>query len=110
MTGSLTKPLCRITDKASNQSHTLLCSLTHMLRHPHLSFLHLLNHCNSMLFLFTGAHGTRYDFNGELGKAFCLITDKTFHLNAVLKGYKNDNAAGGATVGADGKAIRSWIR
>jgi hypothetical protein len=39
---------------------------------------------------FTGAHGTKYDFNGELNRAFCLITDTDFHINALLKGYKSD--------------------
>jgi hypothetical protein len=58
---------------------------------------------------FTGAHGTKFDFNGELNKAFCLITDTDFHINALLKGYKSDITYH-ATVGADGKAIRSWIR
>jgi hypothetical protein len=58
---------------------------------------------------FTGAHGTKYDFNGELNKAFCLITDTDFHINALLKGYKSDITYH-ATVGPDGKAIRSWIR
>lgn len=58
---------------------------------------------------FTGAHGTRFDFNGELNKPFCLTTDRTLHINAVLKGYKNTNEYG-ATVAADGKALRSWIR
>jgi hypothetical protein len=57
---------------------------------------------------FTGAHGTKYDFNGELDKSFCLVTDNDFHINALLKGYKSD-VTYHATVGPDGKAIRSWI-
>lgn len=58
---------------------------------------------------FTGARGTKFDFNGELDKAFCLVTDKRIHINAVLKGYKSTNTYR-ASVGADGKATRSWIR
>lgn len=58
---------------------------------------------------FTGAHGTHFDFNGALDKSFCLISDKTVHINGLFKGYK-DTDTHGATVQADGKALRTWIR
>lgn len=58
---------------------------------------------------FTGAHGTHFDFNGALDTPFCLVTDKALHINALLTGYKSDNTFG-ATVGADGKALRTWIK
>lgn len=57
---------------------------------------------------FVGAHGTRYDFNGEIDKNFCLITDKSVHVNAFFKGYTTDTTVG-ATVQADGKALRTWM-
>ena len=50
---------------------------------------------------FTGALGTRFDFNGELNKPFCLLTDKDFHINVMLKGYEDDTAE---------KGLRSWIK
>jgi hypothetical protein len=50
---------------------------------------------------FTGAMGTSFDFNGELNKPFCLITDQDFHLNVLLKGYEDSTAE---------KGMRSWIK
>ena len=50
---------------------------------------------------FVGAQGTRFDFNGVLNKPFCLITDKDFHINVLLKGYQDDTAE---------KGLRSWIK
>ena len=50
---------------------------------------------------FTGALGTKFDFNGELNKPFCLLTDKDFHINVMLKGYEDDTAE---------KGLRSWIK
>eukprot|EP00897_Mesotaenium_endlicherianum_P003935 jgi/Mesen1/356/ME000001S02665 len=58
---------------------------------------------------FVGAQGTRYDFNGEPNAAFCLVSDKSLHINMLLKGYL-DNRTEGATVMKDGKAVRTWIR
>eukprot|EP00897_Mesotaenium_endlicherianum_P000304 jgi/Mesen1/10274/ME000785S09551 len=58
---------------------------------------------------FVGAHGTRYDFNGEADKAFCLVSDKHLHVNMLLRGYL-DNRTEGATVLKDGKAVRTWIK
>jgi hypothetical protein len=58
---------------------------------------------------FTGAHGTKYDFNGELDKSFCLVTDSDFHINTVFKGYVSSNTYH-ATKTEDGKALRTWIR
>ena len=50
---------------------------------------------------FRGALGTDFDFNGELNRPFCLITDRAFHLNVMLKGYSDDTAESG---------MRSWIK
>eukprot|EP00897_Mesotaenium_endlicherianum_P003902 jgi/Mesen1/353/ME000001S02666 len=58
---------------------------------------------------FVGAQGTRYDFNGEPNQAFCLVSDKSLHINMQLKGYL-DNRTEGATVMKNGKAVRTWIR
>eukprot|EP00270_Netrium_digitus_P017262 TRINITY_DN6307_c0_g1_i1.p1 TRINITY_DN6307_c0_g1~~TRINITY_DN6307_c0_g1_i1.p1 ORF type:complete len:319 (+),score=58.76 TRINITY_DN6307_c0_g1_i1:385-1341(+) len=58
---------------------------------------------------FVGARGTRFDFNGEPDKAFCLATDDNFHINMLLHGYYDKNTAG-ATVVRNGKAVRTWIR
>ncbi|CAI7794864.1 unnamed protein product [Closterium sp. NIES-54] len=38
-----------------------------------------------------GTHGTDFDFNGQLNKAFCLLTDRNLHINKLLRGYYSDN-------------------
>jgi len=53
--------------------------------------------------------GVKFDFNGEINKSFCLTTDNDIQVNALLKGYK-DTRTNGATVGKDGKALRTWIK
>jgi hypothetical protein len=58
---------------------------------------------------FTGAHGTKYDFNGDLDKSFCLVTDSDFHINTIFKGYVSSNTYH-ATKTIDGMALRTWIR
>eukprot|EP00270_Netrium_digitus_P000009 TRINITY_DN0_c0_g1_i7.p1 TRINITY_DN0_c0_g1~~TRINITY_DN0_c0_g1_i7.p1 ORF type:complete len:419 (-),score=104.69 TRINITY_DN0_c0_g1_i7:59-1279(-) len=55
---------------------------------------------------FVGAHGTHFDFNGEIDKSFCLISDKGLHINALLRGYY---AESNATVSSE-KNLRSWIK
>lgn len=50
---------------------------------------------------FVGAHGTRYDFNGELDRSFCLLADSQVQLNALLRGYEAPNGE---------KNIRSWMK
>jgi hypothetical protein len=57
---------------------------------------------------FVGAHGTRFDFNGELDKSFCLVSDKGLHINSLFKGYETANTQG-ASVTADGHGLRSWM-
>eukprot|EP00270_Netrium_digitus_P000244 TRINITY_DN10232_c0_g1_i1.p1 TRINITY_DN10232_c0_g1~~TRINITY_DN10232_c0_g1_i1.p1 ORF type:complete len:422 (+),score=63.72 TRINITY_DN10232_c0_g1_i1:122-1387(+) len=56
-----------------------------------------------------GALGTQFDFNGELDKSFCLVTDENFHINALLRGYV-DNRTEGATLLSNGKALRTWMK
>lgn len=58
---------------------------------------------------FTGAHGTRFDFNGEVDRSFCLTSDASLHINGLLKGYKEERTEG-ATQLADGKGLRTWVR
>lgn len=58
---------------------------------------------------FTGAKGTRFEFNGEIDRTFALITDRSFHMNVKLEGYLDDRTFG-ATKTQDGKAVRTWIR
>ena len=58
---------------------------------------------------FVGAEGTRFDFNGEIGKPFCLLTDRRFHVNMLLDGYMDDRVTLPAG-GAKGPTVRSWIR
>eukprot|EP00897_Mesotaenium_endlicherianum_P005465 jgi/Mesen1/4947/ME000247S04225 len=58
---------------------------------------------------FTGARGTRFDFNGEPDNAFCLVSDKNLHINMMLRGYY-DNRTTGATLIKNGKAVRTWIK
>eukprot|EP00850_Spirogloea_muscicola_P013574 SM000093S24385 [mRNA] locus=s93:23231:24851:+ [translate_table: standard] len=58
---------------------------------------------------FTGAQGTRFDFNGLPDRTFCLVSDKALHVNMKLSGYLDSRTAG-ATAFKNGKAIRTWIR
>eukprot|EP00850_Spirogloea_muscicola_P025670 SM003880S14418 [mRNA] locus=s3880:25:1094:- [translate_table: standard] len=58
---------------------------------------------------FTGAQGTRFDFNGLPDRTFCLVSDKQLHINMKLSGYL-DSRTTGATALKNGKAIRTWIR
>ncbi|GJP36828.1 hypothetical protein CLOM_g21301 [Closterium sp. NIES-68] len=37
---------------------------------------------------FRGADGTRFDFNGLLGRSFCLISDRRIHINMGINGYR----------------------
>ena len=67
---------------------------------------------------FLGARGTALNFNGRLGRAYCLVTDTRLHINALLEGYEEagagEKAAGGAAIGAAGacgrRVVRSWIK
>ena len=52
---------------------------------------------------FIGAQGTPYDFNGQLDRSFCLVSDARLHVNALLCGYEVQGAA-------TGHKIRSWIK
>ena len=54
---------------------------------------------------FTGALGTRFDFNGQLDKSYCLITDKALHINVLLRGYEVE----GKREAEEGR-LRSWIK
>eukprot|EP00475_Leptophrys_vorax_P022047 TRINITY_DN299_c0_g2_i4.p1 TRINITY_DN299_c0_g2~~TRINITY_DN299_c0_g2_i4.p1 ORF type:complete len:498 (-),score=2.48 TRINITY_DN299_c0_g2_i4:243-1580(-) len=58
---------------------------------------------------FTGAHGTRYEFNGLPDKSFCLLTDRSIQVNMRMRGYY-DTRTTGASIMKDGKAVRTWIR
>lgn len=69
-------------------------------------YLNCTNTCHDPHFI--GAHGTRFDFNGELGKSFCLVSDRQVHLNALFKGYRAESQAG-ASPTADGHGLRSWM-
>ncbi|GJP78584.1 hypothetical protein CLOP_g8871 [Closterium sp. NIES-67] len=37
---------------------------------------------------FLGADGTSFDFNGLLGRSFCLISDRRIHINMGINGYR----------------------
>lgn len=58
---------------------------------------------------FEGAKGVQYDFNGAIGKSYCIMAEKQVQVNALLKGYY-DNRTEGATVVSGGKALRTWMR
>eukprot|EP00897_Mesotaenium_endlicherianum_P006402 jgi/Mesen1/5790/ME000293S04941 len=58
---------------------------------------------------FMGAQGTKFDFNGEPDRTFCLVSDEKVHINMLLRGYY-DNRTEGASAMKNGKAIRTWIR
>lgn len=63
--------------------------------------------CNDPHFI--GAHGTHYDFNGEPGKSFCLVSDLRLHMNMKMSGYLDDRTES-ASLLVGGKAVRTWIR
>lgn len=56
---------------------------------------------------FAGALGTRFDFNGEVGAPFCLVSDERLHINAVMGGYQ---AAESAESAEGSKHLRTWIQ
>lgn len=57
----------------------------------------------------TGAHGTKYDFNGIPGKSFALISDRTLQINMEMVGYYDERTET-PSVADNGKMIRTWIR
>ena len=58
---------------------------------------------------FYGADGTRFEFNGIPDRSFCLLTDKSYHVNMKMHGYY-DSRIFGASILHNGKAVRTWIR
>eukprot|EP00475_Leptophrys_vorax_P008886 TRINITY_DN15804_c0_g2_i1.p1 TRINITY_DN15804_c0_g2~~TRINITY_DN15804_c0_g2_i1.p1 ORF type:complete len:266 (-),score=21.15 TRINITY_DN15804_c0_g2_i1:98-895(-) len=56
-----------------------------------------------------GAHGTRFEFNGQPDRSFCLLTEKDVQVNMKMHGYY-DKRTIGASVLHNGMAIRTWIR
>ena len=58
---------------------------------------------------FVGAAGTRFDFNGQVDRSFCLITDKRIHVNMLLGGYETLPESA-ATSGPGSHKLRTWIR
>ena len=58
---------------------------------------------------FYGADGTRFEFNGIPDRSFCLLTDKSYHVNMKMHGYY-DSRTVGASILHNGKAVRTWIR
>ena len=58
---------------------------------------------------FQGADGTRFEFNGIPDRSFCLLTDKSYHVNMKMHGYY-DSRTVGASILHNGKAVRTWIR
>ena len=61
---------------------------------------------------FVGARGTRFDFNGQIDRAFCLVTDSHLHINAVMGGYEaaTTPTATNASASAASKKLRTWIQ
>ena len=57
---------------------------------------------------FVGAKGTHFDFNGLPGDDYCLFTDSSVHINMHMIGYFDERTVG-ASVLANGKAVRTWI-
>ncbi|CAI5493373.1 unnamed protein product [Closterium sp. Naga37s-1] len=59
---------------------------------------------------FTGAQGTRFDFNGLPEKNFCLYTDRAVHVNMGMRGYLDSRSTQNAALVVNGSAVRTWIR
>jgi hypothetical protein len=57
---------------------------------------------------FRGGDNVPFEFNGEVDKSFCLITDSNIHINMLLGGYLDERTTG-ATIMKNGMAVRSWI-
>lgn len=58
---------------------------------------------------FVGGDGVRFDFNGKVGKSFCLITDSSLHVNMELGGYEDRRLSASASQVENAHNIRSWI-
>ena len=58
---------------------------------------------------FYGADGTRFEFNGIPDRSFCLLTEKSYHVNMKMHGYYDARTVG-ASILHNGKAVRTWIR
>ena len=57
-----------------------------------------------------GARGTHFDFSGEPGHSYCLVSDENVHVNMGLKGYLDTRTESATRFTEDGKAIRTWIQ
>eukprot|EP00271_Cylindrocystis_brebissonii_P008702 TRINITY_DN23183_c0_g1_i1.p1 TRINITY_DN23183_c0_g1~~TRINITY_DN23183_c0_g1_i1.p1 ORF type:complete len:523 (+),score=69.17 TRINITY_DN23183_c0_g1_i1:35-1603(+) len=56
-----------------------------------------------------GVVTTKSELNGKLARSFCVLTDKSLHVNMLVDGYLDERAEG-ASAFKDGKAVRSWIK
>ncbi|CAI5528992.1 unnamed protein product [Closterium sp. Naga37s-1] len=54
----------------------------------------------------TGAHGTLFDFPGQLGKYFCLLADRRIHINVLLQSHQGQESAAAAALAAAGMPRR----
>ncbi|CAI7734306.1 unnamed protein product [Closterium sp. NIES-54] len=54
----------------------------------------------------TGAHGTLFDFPGQLGKSFCLLADRRIHINVLLQSHQGQESAAAAALAAAGMPRR----
>ncbi|CAI5495552.1 unnamed protein product [Closterium sp. Naga37s-1] len=54
----------------------------------------------------TGAHGTLFDFPGQLGKSFCLLADRRIHINVLLQSHQGQESATAAALAAAGMPRR----
>ncbi|CAI5493374.1 unnamed protein product [Closterium sp. Naga37s-1] len=53
---------------------------------------------------FTGAHGTKFDFNGLPEKNFCLYTDRAVHVNMGMREYLDSRSTQSAALVVNGSA------
>jgi hypothetical protein len=57
---------------------------------------------------FVGGDGVRFDFNGQVGKSFALLSDNRVHINMIIGGYMDPRGSSGDAF-ASAKVLRSWI-
>ncbi|GJP35450.1 hypothetical protein CLOM_g19976 [Closterium sp. NIES-68] len=65
----------------------------------------------------TGTHGTLFDFPGQLGKSFCLLSDRRIHVNVLLQSHQAPESAAAAALAAAGMprrvaraSLNAWVK
>eukprot|EP00899_Mesostigma_viride_P021924 jgi/Mesvir1/29733/Mv25440-RA.1 len=58
---------------------------------------------------FTTARGDKFDFNGEAGRSYCIVSDRQLQVNARFMGAAGGDKLGGGTSAAVPQDTRTWM-